>query len=176
LKIAQLLGPGELVVDEDRHVVTNLGFEQAAQHRFLELELDLKSGGDDEYLHSEQIDGCKSFGIWPLSRAAEACFGTPEWPAERPVPQVAIEFDVADAAGVGPAASGLEQTGYVLLHPPREEPWGQMVPGCNRRRVRSSVSPTPRAARAGLTELLARAAGHRTSARAVRGALHRLEC
>jgi hypothetical protein len=27
-------------------------------------------GGD--YLHSEQIAGCKSFGIWPLSQAAEA--------------------------------------------------------------------------------------------------------
>jgi hypothetical protein len=28
------------------------------------------------YQHSEQIGGCKSFGIWPLSQAAEACFGT----------------------------------------------------------------------------------------------------
>jgi catechol 2,3-dioxygenase-like lactoylglutathione lyase family enzyme len=91
------------------------------------LGLPLKSGGDDEYHHSEQVAGCKSFGIWPLSQAAEACFGTPEWPAERPVPQLSIEFDVADAAAVGPAASELEQSGYVLLHPPREEPWGQTV-------------------------------------------------
>jgi catechol 2,3-dioxygenase-like lactoylglutathione lyase family enzyme len=75
----------------------------------------------------EQIDGCKSFGIWPLSQAAEACFGTPQWPAGRPVPQVSIEFDVADAAAVGPAARELEQAGYELLHPPREEPWGQTV-------------------------------------------------
>jgi hypothetical protein len=30
----------------------------------------------DEYLHSEQVAGCKSFGIWPLSEAAEACLGT----------------------------------------------------------------------------------------------------
>jgi hypothetical protein len=28
---------------------------------------------------------------------------------------------------VGPAASELEQAGYVLLHRPREEPWGQTV-------------------------------------------------
>jgi hypothetical protein len=28
---------------------------------------------------------------------AEECFGTQRWPAERPVPQVSIEFDVADA-------------------------------------------------------------------------------
>ncbi len=87
------------------------------------LALPLESAGDGEYLHSEQIAGCKSFGIWPLSQAAEACFGTPEWP----VPQVSIEFDVADASAVGAAASELEQAGYALLHPPREEPWGQTV-------------------------------------------------
>ena len=84
-------------------------------------------GGGDEYYHSEQITGCKSFGIWPLSRAAQACFGTDQWPAERPVPQVSIEFDVANAATVVPAARELEQAGYALLHGAREEPWGQMV-------------------------------------------------
>jgi catechol 2,3-dioxygenase-like lactoylglutathione lyase family enzyme len=79
------------------------------------------------YQHSEQISGCKSFGIWPLSQAAEACFGTTKWPPERPVPQVSIEFDVMDVAAVGPAVRELEQAGYELLHPPREEPWGQTV-------------------------------------------------
>ncbi len=83
--------------------------------------------GGGEYLHSEQIAGCKSFGIWPLSQAAEACFGTPQWPSARPVPQVSIEFDVAEAAAVGTAARELQQTGYELLHPPRQEPWGQTV-------------------------------------------------
>jgi catechol 2,3-dioxygenase-like lactoylglutathione lyase family enzyme len=90
------------------------------------LGLPLDSGGGG-YQHSEQIAGSKSFGIWPLAQAAEACFGTPHWPAERPVPQVSIEFDVADAAAVGAAARELEQAGYELLHPPRKEPWGQMV-------------------------------------------------
>src|SRR5437764_12512740 len=90
------------------------------------LRLPLESQGGD-YHHSEQIDGCKSFGIWPLAQAAEACFGMPEWPAERPVPQVSIEFDVADAAMVRPAARELEEAGYELLHGPREEPWGQTV-------------------------------------------------
>ncbi len=84
-------------------------------------------GHGDEYHHSEQIAGCKSFGIWPLSQAAEACFGTSEWPAERLVPQVSIEFDVPDATAVGLAARELEQAGYELLHPAREEPWGQTV-------------------------------------------------
>lgn len=90
------------------------------------LGLPLESHGDG-YHHSEHISGCKSFGVWPLSQAAEACFGTSQWPAERPVPQVSIEFDVADAAAVTPAALELEQAGYELLHPPREEPWGQTV-------------------------------------------------
>ena len=65
-------------------------------------------GEGDGYYHSEQIGGCKSFGIWPL-------------------PQVSIEFDVADAAAVDPTAQELEQAGYELLHGAREEPWGQTV-------------------------------------------------
>lgn len=81
----------------------------------------------DEYLHSEQVAGCKSFGIWPLAQAAEACFGTPRWPAERPVPQISIEFDVESAAAVEPAARELQQAGHELLHAAREEPWGQTV-------------------------------------------------
>jgi catechol 2,3-dioxygenase-like lactoylglutathione lyase family enzyme len=84
-------------------------------------------GEGDGYVHSEQIAGCTSFGIWPLSQAAQACFGTDQWPAERPVPQVSIEFDVADSAAVVLAAEELEQAGYQLLHGAREEPWGQTV-------------------------------------------------
>ena len=84
-------------------------------------------GQGNGYRHSEQIAGCKSFGIWPLTQAAESCFGTPTWPAERPVRQVSIEFEVGDATAVGPAAQELEQAEYALLHPPREEPWGQTV-------------------------------------------------
>jgi catechol 2,3-dioxygenase-like lactoylglutathione lyase family enzyme len=84
-------------------------------------------GEGNGYLHSEQVGGCKSFGIWPLAQTAEACFGTAVWPAERPVPQVSIEFDVGDAAAVGSAVRELEQAEYELLHPPRKEPWGQTV-------------------------------------------------
>jgi catechol 2,3-dioxygenase-like lactoylglutathione lyase family enzyme len=84
-------------------------------------------GEGNGYHHSEQIGGCKSFGIWPLSQAADACFGTPRWPVERPVPQVSIEFDVGDAAAVHSAAEELMQAEYDLLHPSRQEPWGQTV-------------------------------------------------
>jgi catechol 2,3-dioxygenase-like lactoylglutathione lyase family enzyme len=90
----------------------------------LGLPLDGDAGG---YQHSEQVGGCRSFGIWPLSQAAQACFGMPEWPAGRPVPQVSIEFEVGDAAAVSPAAQELERTGFALLHPARTEPWGQTV-------------------------------------------------
>jgi catechol 2,3-dioxygenase-like lactoylglutathione lyase family enzyme len=91
------------------------------------LGLPLEGRGDDAYHHTDQIAGCKHFGVWPLSEAAEACFGTTQWPTERPVPQVSIEFDVADAAAVAAAAQELEGAGYELLHPAREEPWGQTV-------------------------------------------------
>lgn len=91
------------------------------------LGLPLETQADAEYHHSEQIAGCRHFAVWPLSQAAQACFGTPEWPADRPVPQVSVEFDVADAAAVSAAAQELEQAGYELLHPAREEPWGQTV-------------------------------------------------
>jgi hypothetical protein len=65
--------------------------------------------------------------VWPLAQAAEACFGTSEWPAGVPVPQVSIEFEVHDAAHVQPAAEELEAKGFALLHGAREEPWGQTV-------------------------------------------------
>lgn len=45
------------------------------------LDLPLTAEGDG-YLHSENIGGCNSFGVWPLTQAAQACFGMPEWPAE----------------------------------------------------------------------------------------------
>jgi catechol 2,3-dioxygenase-like lactoylglutathione lyase family enzyme len=92
--------------------------------------LGLPLAGDDDpmgYHHTDRIDGSKHFGVWPLAEAAEACFGTSQWPADRPVPQVSIEFDVADAAAVEAAAQELEQAGHTLLHHAREEPWGQTV-------------------------------------------------
>jgi catechol 2,3-dioxygenase-like lactoylglutathione lyase family enzyme len=90
------------------------------------LGLPLTAEGDG-YLHSEDIDGSKSFGLWPLTEAAQACFGTPDWPADRPVPQVSIEFEVADADTVQVAADELTEKGFTLLHEARTEPWGQTV-------------------------------------------------
>jgi catechol 2,3-dioxygenase-like lactoylglutathione lyase family enzyme len=91
------------------------------------LGLPLESGEGDDYLHSERIDGAKHFGVWPLAQAAQACFGSPDWPAERPVPQVSIEFEVESPDAVQAAAEELRDRGYELLHDAREEPWGQTV-------------------------------------------------
>ena len=81
----------------------------------------------EAYLHSERIPGTKHFGVWPLAQVAEACFGDEEWPAHLAVPQVSVEFDVVDVAGVQAAADELATAGYELVHPVREEPWGQTV-------------------------------------------------
>lgn len=91
------------------------------------LGLPLQGHNGDGYYSSEQIGGSNHFGVWPLSQAAEACFGTTEWPTDRPVPQVSLEFEVDDAAAVAAAADELEAKGFSLLHPVREEPWGQTI-------------------------------------------------
>lgn len=83
--------------------------------------------GQDDYIHSENIEGAKHFGVWPLTEAAQACFGTSEWPADRTVPQASIEFEVANPEAVSVAGEELRAAGYELLHPAREEPWGQTV-------------------------------------------------
>lgn len=91
------------------------------------LGLPLETAPGDDYFHSGDIDGSKHFGVWPLSQAATACFGTTAWPADRPVPQASVEFDLADVGAVTAAVAELEQAGFTLLHGPREEPWGQTV-------------------------------------------------
>jgi hypothetical protein len=82
---------------------------------------------DGDYYASEEVGGCKHFGVWPLGRAAEACFGTPSWPDDVPVPQASVEFEVADAASVTRGADELRAQGYQLLHDAKTEPWGQTV-------------------------------------------------
>ena len=82
---------------------------------------------DGEYFATEALEGAKHFGVWPLSQAAEACFGKKTWPKEHPVPQVSIEFELADAKAVAAGARELEAKGYKLLHGARTEPWGQTV-------------------------------------------------
>ena len=76
---------------------------------------------------SKHIEGSKHLGVWPLSEAVEACFGTSDWPADTPAPQVSIEFELEDPEAVAGGAAELWAAGYSLLHPARTEPWGQTV-------------------------------------------------
>ncbi len=91
------------------------------------LGLPLQAAEGDDYLHSEDIDGAKHFGVWPLRQAAQACFGTDQWPGDRPIPQASVEFEVADPEAVERAGAELEGRGFTLLHSARTEPWGQTV-------------------------------------------------
>ncbi len=84
-------------------------------------------GESDGYYSSGSVAGSKHFGVWPLSQAAEACFGTPEWPADRVIPQASIEFELEDAEAVTAAGDELQRAGFELLHAARTEPWGQTV-------------------------------------------------
>ena len=90
------------------------------------LGLPLEGEGDGCY-SSGSIPGSKHFGVWPLLEAAQACFGTPQWPAGSLVPQASIELEVADADAVAAAGGELERADFELLHPARTEPWGQTV-------------------------------------------------
>ena len=81
-------------------------------------------GEDGDYVFTHQLEGTKHFGLWPLSEAANSCFGTTEWPADIPVPQASIEFEVNDVAT---AAAELKDKGYRLIHEARTEPWAQIT-------------------------------------------------
>ena len=79
---------------------------------------------EGDYLHTELVDGAKTFAVWPLAQAAESCFGTNQWPADVAVPQAWLEFDVDD---IEAATRELEERGFRLLVQNRTEPWGQVV-------------------------------------------------
>ena len=77
-----------------------------------------------DYLHTEKLEGVKTFALWPLSQAAQSCFGSESWPSDLPVPQAWLEFDVDD---IEQASTELKKRGYTLLTRTRKEPWGQIV-------------------------------------------------
>ena len=80
-----------------------------------------ESGG---YLHTEALKGAKSFALWPLSEAAQSCFGKDSWPDDVPIPHAWLEFDVES---VEKTTAELESRGYRMLIKNKKEPWGQIV-------------------------------------------------
>ncbi len=81
-------------------------------------------GEEGDYVFTHKLEGTKHFGLWPLSEAASACFGTTDWPDDIAVPQASIEFEVDDVAA---AAAELTAKGYRLIHEARTEPWSQIT-------------------------------------------------
>jgi hypothetical protein len=79
---------------------------------------------DGGYLHTENLKGAKTFALWPLSQAAQSCFGKDSWPHEIPAPQAWLEFDVDN---VERATGELESQGHRMLVKNKVEPWGQTV-------------------------------------------------
>ena len=111
------------------HVLFVAGFgpivpDLAASHKFYLEALGLSFQKEGDYLHTDQLKGVKHFALWPLSQAAQSCFGTERWPADLPVPQAWLEFDVDN---IEQATAELENRGYKLLTRAQKEPWGQMV-------------------------------------------------
>jgi predicted enzyme related to lactoylglutathione lyase len=95
-----------------------------AARRFYAETLGIAFKDEDDYLHTEDLQGAKTFAAWPLTQAAESCFGAARWPDDVPVPQAWIEFDVENIEAAG---RELQERGYRLLVDRRTEPWGQTV-------------------------------------------------
>jgi catechol 2,3-dioxygenase-like lactoylglutathione lyase family enzyme len=114
LKVVFVAGFGPLVKDR----VASEAFYLDA----LGLPLEQQAGGG--YYHAEKLDGVRHFALWPLSAAAQSCFGADAWPADVPEPHSWLEFDVEDVAT---ASAALKARGYKLLVEARKEPWGQTV-------------------------------------------------
>src|SRR5438046_1056278 len=58
-------------------IVADPATSRAFYAEVLDLPLDHEEG---EYVFTETLQGVKHFGLWPLSPAAQSCFGSDDWP------------------------------------------------------------------------------------------------
>ena len=78
IKILFIAGFGPIVRDVD--------VSRRLYAKVLDIPFKEESGG---YLHTEALQGAKSFALWPLSQAAESCFGNSTWPDSPRLPRLA---------------------------------------------------------------------------------------
>ena len=116
MKVAFVAGFGPIVQDTDA--------SRAFWGDGLGIGLEEASPG---YWTNDDLEGMKAFALWPLSQAAEACFGTDAWPEDLPVPQAWMELDLESADDVAPATAEMAERGYRILVDAKLEPWGQTV-------------------------------------------------
>src|SRR5918995_4204105 len=114
MKVSFVAGFGPIIRDADQA----RGFWE----RGLGITLEEAAPG---YFTNDDLDGVKAFAMWPLSQAAEATFGAPDWPVDIPAPQAWIELDVESAEAVGAAIADMQAAGHRVLRDAHEEPWGQ---------------------------------------------------
>jgi Glyoxalase/Bleomycin resistance protein/Dioxygenase superfamily len=119
--MAQIAGINVLFIAGFGPIVPEVAPSRELYSQVLGIRFKEESGS---YLHTETLEGAKSFALWPLSQAAQSCFGKESWPAEIPVPQAWLEFDVDS---VERATAEIESRGYRTLVRNKQEPWGQTV-------------------------------------------------
>ena len=74
-------------------IIRDLDASRNLYDKALGISFKQEEGG---YLHTEALNGAKSFALWPLSQAAESCFGSSLWPDNLSAPHAWLEFDVDD--------------------------------------------------------------------------------
>jgi catechol 2,3-dioxygenase-like lactoylglutathione lyase family enzyme len=77
------------------------------------------------YFTNDDLEGVRAFALWPLTQAAEATFGSPDWPPDLPRPQAWLELDVESVEAVTTAVEEMRAAGHRVLRDAHEEPWGQ---------------------------------------------------
>jgi catechol 2,3-dioxygenase-like lactoylglutathione lyase family enzyme len=117
----QLAGVKILFIAGFGPIVRDAAASRKLYNQLLGIDFKEETGG---YLHTETLTGANSFALWPLSQAAQSCFGKDSWPEEIPLPQAWLEFDVES---VERATTELESRGYRMLVKNKKEPWGQTV-------------------------------------------------
>src|SRR5579872_175462 len=90
-------------------IVPEAGASRKLYSQILGIKFKEENGG---YLHTEALQGAKSFALWPLSQAAQSCCNKDAWPLELPAPQAWLEFDVDN---VEKATEELELQGHRML-------------------------------------------------------------